>query len=155
MGFALIGALTSIIKNDNRRAPRHACNMNAWVRPEGSFKTRACRVLDVSELGVRFRADDADSIPDRFRIFLNKGDLGREASVKWRSNAQIGAELRTAATSHVDATAPAKNHGPVLGLGALGAILSISMCALAGTGGAGIAFGIILIVLGLRVPAAA
>ncbi len=142
-------ALKRILKNDKRRAPRLTCDMDASIRPIGSFKTKDCRVLDVSDLGVRLTADNSDKIPDRFLFFLNKSGMGREASVRWRRGNQVGAELGTVATSQAN-TKTDKTHASLLASAAIAVILLISMYELAGIWGAINALSAILIFAGLR-----
>jgi hypothetical protein len=147
--------LKAILNNDKRRATRRACDTDACIRQQGSFKTHECRVIDISECGVRLTANDANAIPDRFLFFLKKGDVGREALVRWRRGTQIGAELEmTTAASRVDGTTN-KLPVPVLAGVAVSVILLISMYELAGSGGAGIVLGMVLLFLGLRTPAGA
>jgi Flp pilus assembly pilin Flp len=92
LGFSLTAALKTVLQNDNRRVPRRVCDTSAWIRPEGFFKPRECRVLDFSDLGVRLTLVDAHRIPDRLTVFLTKNSAGRKARVKWRHGTQIGAE---------------------------------------------------------------
>jgi hypothetical protein len=148
--FGLIASLKTILKNDQRRARRRECDLDARIRPVGSFKTQKCRVLDISELGVRLTADDARTIPDRFLFFSDKGGVGREAHVKWRRSTQMGAELRTAAMASQVDQVTRKIDGSLLLGAAVAAMLLILMYELAGLWGATTAVGVILIFVGLR-----
>jgi hypothetical protein len=147
--------LKRILNNDKRRATRRACDIDGSIRQEGSFKSYACQVLDISDNGVRLTANDAHRIPNSFLFFLNKSGLGRAARVRWRRGTQIGAELQTAAiTSPVDKAAD-KIHRSLVGAGAAASVVVlILMYALAGPGGAGVTLSIILLFLGLRTAAA-
>ena len=83
-------------KIDNRRAPRRACEINAWIRAEGCFATQQCRILDLSQTGVRLAIVDAYRTPRRFILLWSKNGTGRHASIRWRRSTQIGAEFLTA-----------------------------------------------------------
>jgi hypothetical protein len=97
LGFALSDELQVISKKiDNRRAPRRACEINAWIRAEDCFATQQCRILDLSQTGVRLAIVDAYRTPGRFILLWSKNGTGRHANIKWRRNAQIGAEFLTA-----------------------------------------------------------
>jgi PilZ domain-containing protein len=76
-----------------KRAPRHSVNMHAWIRREGYFGTRECRVIDISRTGVKLEVENVYSIPDRFLLLFAKGDHGQQASVVWRRGTQVGAEF--------------------------------------------------------------
>ena len=80
---------------DRRRAARQSQkNITAWVRADGGFAVRACRVLDISKTGVRLSVEGADRMMGTF-VFMPSRDrgTGRRARVKWRRGAQIGAEF--------------------------------------------------------------
>ena len=76
-----------------RHFPRRAAGMNtAWIRPdEGGFGRRVCQVLDISQTGVRLKADYP--VPRVFNFVSSQGGLGRRARVKWRRGSVIGAEF--------------------------------------------------------------
>ena len=96
LGFATGDNPESIPKKiDNRRAPRRACNINAWIRVEGSFATQQCRVIDLSQTGMRLTVADAHTIRSGFILLWSKTGPGRHASIKWRRSTQIGAEFLT------------------------------------------------------------
>ena len=95
MGFGRPNArlLGSVKKTrELRRARRRAAGSNtAWIRPDDGFGRRACRVMDLSETGVRLWSDDP--VPAIFNFVSNQGGLGRRARVKWRRGREIGAEF--------------------------------------------------------------
>lgn len=82
-------------KIDNRRAPRRARDINAWIRAEGCFAAQKCQVLDLSQSGARLAVADAYKIPTRFSLLFSKDSIGRHARIKWRRGTQIGAEFLT------------------------------------------------------------
>jgi hypothetical protein len=92
LGFGISGALKTT-REDNRRAPRSGCNVNAWIRQEDCFGVHECRVLDLSRGGARLARVDAYRIPKSFVLFLAKNGSGQQARVKWRRGTQIGAEF--------------------------------------------------------------
>jgi hypothetical protein len=81
------------LKTFLKRSPRHAVNMDAWIRQAGSFATQPCRVLDVSRTGVRLELKNAHGIPENFILLFSKNDPGYNATVIWRRGTQIGAEF--------------------------------------------------------------
>ncbi len=80
---------------DRRHTPRRARDINAWIRPEGSFAAQKCQVIDISQSGARLEVADAYKIPTRFSLLFAKDSMGRHARVKWRRGTQIGAEFLT------------------------------------------------------------
>jgi hypothetical protein len=78
------------------RAPRRVCDVNAWIRAEGCFATQQCRVLDLSQTGVRLEIADAYRTPRRFILLWSKSGAGIHATMKWRRSNEIGAEFLTA-----------------------------------------------------------
>ncbi len=80
---------------DARRTSRRARDLDAWIRAEGSFAAQKCRVLDISQTGVRLAVADAYKIPTRFSLLFSKDSIGRQARIKWRRGTQIGAEFLT------------------------------------------------------------
>jgi len=91
LGFNISGPLKGAT-NDKRRVPRRGCNMNAWIRRE-YFGFCECRVLDLSQNGVRLTAMGAHTIPNSFVLLFAKDGVEQPARVKWRRGAQIGAEF--------------------------------------------------------------
>jgi hypothetical protein len=97
LGFAISDDLKiTPNKIDRRRAPRRACDISAWIRAEGCFATLPCRVLDLSQTGVRLEIADAYRTPTRFVLLWSKNRTGIHATMKWRRSNQIGAEFLTA-----------------------------------------------------------
>jgi hypothetical protein len=97
LGFALRDDLKVISeKVDNRRTPRRACDINAWIRVKGSFATQRCQAVDLSQMGIRLTVVNAYKISSRFILLFSKASVGRHASIQWRRNTQIGAKFLTA-----------------------------------------------------------
>jgi hypothetical protein len=93
LGFGISGPLKGTI-NDKRRVSRRGCNMNAWIRREYSG-LHECRVLDLSQSGIRLTAMSAHTIPNNFVLLFAKDGIEQPARVKWRRGTQIGAEFST------------------------------------------------------------
>lgn len=53
-----------------------------------------CRVLDISETGIRINLADPWCVADRFRVNLASGhEYNRTCEVIWRSNDELGARF--------------------------------------------------------------
>jgi len=79
---------------DNRKSSRRKLGEDACIRLEGGFATRPCKVMDISNTGVRITIDAADSVPNAFNFMMSRNaGLGRRARIKWRRGSQIGAEF--------------------------------------------------------------
>ena len=68
-------------------------NTNGWIRLEGGFAVRPCRVIDISDTGVQFSTESASAIPSTFIFLMSKTAAGRRATVKWRRGTLVGAEF--------------------------------------------------------------
>lgn len=76
---------------DERRAARRKVGVDAWLRPDG-FGVRPCKVIDLSDTGVRISVSTPQAVPNVFVFLSSRGSgPGRRASVKWRRGTQIGA----------------------------------------------------------------
>ena len=69
----------------------HQVNLAAWIRQTGSREAQQCRVIDISQNGVRLELADPCSVPDAFLLSLSKNEPGQHASVRWRLGTQLGA----------------------------------------------------------------
>jgi hypothetical protein len=79
---------------NNRKSLRRSLGTDACIRLDGGFAARPCKVMDISDTGVRIRIEAADSVPSTFSLFVSRtADSGRRARVKWRRGSQIGAEF--------------------------------------------------------------
>jgi hypothetical protein len=89
-----MGYVSYVAKPKNKRvSARKDVNKEAWIVLSGGFAVRPCKVLDVSETGVRLSAENAHTIPGIFtlRMTRNNGASGRTVRVKWRHGSEIGA----------------------------------------------------------------
>ena len=86
-------ATLEALKNFRKRAPRHSVNLNAWIRRTDSLAIQDCRVVDISQSGVKLEVENADSLPDNFLLLFSKSDAGSHISVVWRHGTQIGAKF--------------------------------------------------------------
>ena len=79
---------------DKRKSVRKPQNADAWIRSDGTFAVRPCKVIDLSNSGIRISIDGADRLMGAFVFMAARGSSsGRRARVKWRRGAQIGAEF--------------------------------------------------------------
>jgi len=60
---------------------------------DGSFATRRCSVLDISEGGAKIRIDDPTFVRSVFQLKLSRADQGRRCKVAWRKGLVIGVEF--------------------------------------------------------------
>jgi hypothetical protein len=78
---------------DERRAARRKVGVDAWLRLDG-FGVRPCKVIDLSDTGVRISLNAPQAVPNIFVFLSSRGSgPGRRASVKWRRGTQIGADF--------------------------------------------------------------
>jgi len=79
---------------DKRRTIRRAHNVHAWVKAQGSFARRRCRIIDISSSGVRLTVDRAAELGDVFNLTLDGGNAqGHRVRVRWRHGNEIGGEF--------------------------------------------------------------
>jgi len=71
---------------------RRKVGAEGWIRT--GFAVRSCRILDLSDGGVRIRVTSVQSVPKRFALLEQRGaGAGRHAEVKWRRGMEIGAKF--------------------------------------------------------------
>lgn len=87
--FGFLGP--SKTKREFRKSARVSTGGSGWIRLDGGFAKRACRVLDISDTGVCLSSDDL--VPNAFTFLSDKGGPGRRARVKWRRGKMVGAEF--------------------------------------------------------------
>jgi PilZ domain-containing protein len=80
-------------RQDRRRAPRRGLNTAGWIRLDGSFAIKECKIVDVSTAGVRLCIPFAGKIPETFTVLFSKGAQGHRVRVIWRRANQIGAKF--------------------------------------------------------------
>ena len=82
------------VSKDRRKSTRKPHNANAWIRLDEGFAVRPCKLIELSNTGLRISVDRADRLMTTF-VFMTSRDTatGRRARVKWRQGAEIGAEF--------------------------------------------------------------
>jgi hypothetical protein len=66
----------------------------AWIRFDDGFSVRPCRVVELSNSGVRIEVDAPHDVASRFSLLLSRDAApGRRCRIKWRQGAEIGAEF--------------------------------------------------------------
>ena len=82
------------MRGNSRKDRRGDLGTKAWIRLDGGFSVRACRLVDLSNSGVRILVDAPHDVADRFSLLLTRGAApGRRCRVKWRNGPEIGAEF--------------------------------------------------------------
>lgn len=80
-------------RQDRRRSPRRNLNTAGWIRLDGSFAIRECKIVDVSTAGVRVCIPFAGKIPETFTLLFSKNAQGHRVRIIWRRANQIGAKF--------------------------------------------------------------
>jgi hypothetical protein len=80
-------------RQERRLAPRRSLNTPGWIRLDGGFGLRECRIIDVSIAGVRIRLPFAGKLPETFTLLLSKHGQGHRVRTMWRRANQIGAKF--------------------------------------------------------------
>jgi hypothetical protein len=79
---------------ERRRALRRNQNIDAWVRPDGSFAKQPCKLIDMSSMGVRISVERPESFAGTFLLLTSRNaSSARRVKMKWRRGNQIGAEF--------------------------------------------------------------
>ena len=82
------------MRKDSRKTPRRRLGTRAWIRFDDGFSVRPCRVVDVSENGVRIEVETPRDVASRFSLLMSRDAVpGRRCQVKWRRGSLIGAEF--------------------------------------------------------------
>jgi hypothetical protein len=80
-------------KGSGRVFPRKV-GTQAWIRIDGGFSVRACRLLELSGKGARIVVDAPHDVADRFLLLLSRdASPGRRCRVKERHGTEIEAEF--------------------------------------------------------------
>ena len=79
-------------RQDRRQAPRRNLNTTGWIRLDGGFATRECKIVDVSTAGDRIAIPFAGKIPETFTVLFSKRAQGHRVRMIWRRANQIGAK---------------------------------------------------------------
>jgi hypothetical protein len=78
---------------ENRKAPRRKVSAAGWIRLEGGFAVRSCKIVDLSTTGVQINVNSAEMVPTTFSFLETRTGHGRRARVIRRRGSQIGAEF--------------------------------------------------------------
>jgi hypothetical protein len=78
-------------RNDKRQAPRRVVNAPAWIRLDGGFATKECKIVDVSTVGIRLSLPFSAKIPATFTLLFSKHAQGHRVRTVWRRANEIGA----------------------------------------------------------------
>jgi PilZ domain-containing protein len=78
---------------DRRRSPRRNLNAAGWIRLDGSFVIKECKIVDVSTAGARLCIPFAGKIPETFTLLFSKNAQGHRVRIIWRRANQIGAKF--------------------------------------------------------------
>jgi hypothetical protein len=78
----------------NRKAIRRKIGETAWIRPEGGFAVRPCRLIDYSETGAKIALPPSERLSSTFYLLISRNaSPGRRARIKWRKGDEIGVEF--------------------------------------------------------------
>jgi hypothetical protein len=91
--FYLIEVRAMAIFGRKSRPSRRRTNQPAWMTIDGSFATRQCIVVDISEGGARLRVDDPQFVKPRFHLKFERTSPGRACKVSWTKGDLIGIEF--------------------------------------------------------------
>jgi hypothetical protein len=72
------------------RPARRQTGQEAWIGIHGSFATRQCSVIDLSESGAKIRVDDPAFVRPEFHLKFSRVDPGRRCRIVWRKGSLIG-----------------------------------------------------------------
>ena len=75
------------------RSSRRRTNQPAWMSVDGSFATRQCTVVDISEGGARLRVEDPQFVKPQFHLKFDRSSPGRICKVAWKKGNLIGIEF--------------------------------------------------------------
>jgi hypothetical protein len=65
---------------------------DGWIRI--GFAIRPCRIIDLSDTGVRIFVTSAQTVPRTFTLLTSRSaGAGRPAEVRWRRGMEIGAKF--------------------------------------------------------------
>jgi hypothetical protein len=82
-----------IARQERRQAPRRNLNSPGWIRLDGGFGLRECRIVDVSIAGIRICLPFAGKLPETFTLLLSKHAQGHRVRTIWRRANHIGAKF--------------------------------------------------------------
>ena len=77
---------------ERRTAERYKVDCSARVQAHAGGEASDCRLVDISDAGVRLHAGDIE-IPDEFVLMLPAENQNRSCQVVWRLGFEIGARF--------------------------------------------------------------
>lgn len=80
-------------RQERRQSPRRSSNTAGWIRLDGGFASRECRIVDASTNGVRLSIPFADKLPETFTLLFSKNAQGHRVRTIWRRANQIGVKF--------------------------------------------------------------
>lgn len=80
-------------RQERRQTPRRSPNTPGWIRLDGGFGLKECKIVDVSISGVRISLPFAGKLPETFTLLLTKHAQGHRVRTIWRRDNQIGAKF--------------------------------------------------------------
>lgn len=81
------------MRKDARKAVRSAFGKKVWIRFDDGFSVRECRLVDVSNGGIRIQVRAPYDVATHFSLLMTRdASPGRRCRVKWRRGQEIGAE---------------------------------------------------------------
>lgn len=87
------GQFSPTTGRNNRSSKRIPGKQEVWIRPDGGFAVRACRLVDWSETGVRLRLQSGEPMPKSFKLLMTRTSTGKMCRMKWRRGQEVGAEF--------------------------------------------------------------
>ena len=82
------------MRKNSRKAVRSPSGNKVWIRLDGGFSVRECRLLDQSSGGIRILVQAPYDVAGLFSLMMSReGAPGRRCRVKWRRGEEIGAEF--------------------------------------------------------------
>jgi hypothetical protein len=80
-------------RQERRHSPRRSSNTAGWIRLDGGFATRECRIVNASTSGVQLSIPFADKLPETFTLLFSKNAQGHRVRTIWRRANQIGVKF--------------------------------------------------------------
>ncbi len=79
---------------EERKTVRLRKGSQAWIKLDGGFSVRPCRIADLSHDGVQIEFDTPNIVADQFSLLLSRDTKSsRKCRVRWRKGRRIGAQF--------------------------------------------------------------